>query len=77
MMVPMSKAYSASRPVTSDNPAVIAAAVRAATEDLRETLRRQGIETSFEDIALLGHSESWDDDGQRWVHVEWDGTEAG
>jgi hypothetical protein len=73
----MNKSYSASRPVSSDNPEVIAAAVRAATEELRDILRRQGIEASFEDIALLGHSESWDDEGTRWVEVEWDGVEAG
>lgn len=73
----MSKSYSASRPVASDNPEVIAAAVRAATEELRDTLHRQGIEVSFDDIAQLGHSESWDDEGTRWVEVEWDGAEAG
>ena len=66
----MNKSYSAARPVSSDNPEVIAAAVRAATEELRDTLQRH-------DIALLGHSESWDDEGQRWVQVEWDGVEAG
>ena len=73
----MNKSYSASRPVASDNPEVIAAAVRAATEELRDTLKRHGMEVSFEDIALLGHSESWDDEGTRWVEVEWDGVEAG
>ncbi|MFF2246881.1 hypothetical protein ACFVTM_22245 [Arthrobacter sp. NPDC058130] len=73
----MSKTYSASRPVSADTPEDVAAAVRAATEELRDTLRRQGIESSFEDIALLGHSESFDNEGQRWVHVEWDGPEAG
>ena len=73
----MSKSYSASRPVSSDNPEVVAAAVRAATEELRDILQRQGIEVSFDDIALLGHSESWDDEGTRWVEVDWDGVEAG
>ena len=46
----MSKSYSASRPVASDRPEVIAAAVRAATEELRDTLHRQGIEVSFDDF---------------------------
>ena len=73
----MSKTYSASRPVASDNPEVVAAAVRAATEELRDTLQRNGIEASFEDIALLGHSESWDDEGQRWIKVDWEGEQAG
>ena len=73
----MSKTYSASRPVSSDNPEEVAAAVRAATEELRDILQRHGIEASFEDIALLGHSESWDDEGQRWVNVDWEGDQAG
>lgn len=73
----MSANYSASRPVASDNPAEIEAAVRAATEELRETLRGHGIDVSFDDIALLGHTESWDDEGQRWVNVDWEGVEAG
>ncbi len=73
----MSKTYSASRPIASDNPEVVAAAVRAATEELRDTLQRNGIEASFEDIALLGHSESWDDEGQRWITVDWEGEQTG
>ncbi|MGY3379433.1 hypothetical protein ACVWYS_001390 [Arthrobacter sp. TE12231] len=73
----MSQTYSASRPVASDNPEEVAAAVRAATEELRETLRGLGIEASFDDIALLGHTESWDDEGQRWVNVDWEGEPAG
>lgn len=68
----MTATYSASARVASDKPEEVAAAVRAATEELRETLRRHQIEASFEDIALLGHSESWDGEGQRWVHVDWD-----
>ena len=73
----MSRTYSASRPVASNNPEEVAAAVRAATEELRETLRGHGIEVSFDDIALLGHTESWDDEGQRWVNVDWEGEQAG
>ncbi len=69
--------YSASRPVPSNKPEELNAAVREATEELVETLQRNGIEASFDDIALLGHSESFDDEGQRWVEVEWDGEEAG
>jgi hypothetical protein len=72
----MSATYSASRPVGSDSKDVIDAAIRAATEELRETLHRNGIEVSFEDIARLGHTESWDDEGQRWVNVDWDGGDA-
>jgi hypothetical protein len=68
----MTATYSASHRVTSDNPEVVAAAVRAATVELRGSLRRHLIEASFDDIALLGHSESWDGEGQRWVHVDWD-----
>jgi hypothetical protein len=73
----MSKTYSASRPVASDNPEEVAAAVRAAIEELRGTLRGHGIDVSFDDIALLGHTESWDDEGQRWVNVDWEGEQAG
>jgi len=73
----MSRTYSASRPVASDNPEEVAAAVRAAIEELRETLRGHGIDVSFDDIALLGHTESWDDEGQRWVNVDWEGEQAG
>jgi len=76
-MVPMSGTYEASRPVTSDSPEEVASAVRAATQELRDTLESNGINATFEDLALLGHSESWDGDGQRWVHVSWDGEEAG
>jgi hypothetical protein len=76
-MVPMSATYEASRPVTSDSPEEVASAVRAATQELRDTLESNGINATFEDLALLGHSESWDGDGQRWVHVSWDGEESG
>lgn len=76
-MVSMSATYAASRRVTSDSPEVVATAVREATQELRDTLQRHGIDATFEDIALLGHSESWDGEGQRWVHVSWDGEEAG
>ena len=77
MMVPMSKPYEASRRVESDNPEAVVTAVREATSELRDELQRDGIDVSFQDLALLGHSESWDGEGQRWVHVAWDGTEAG
>lgn len=73
----MSKTYEASRPVESDNPEAVASAVREATRALSEDLQQDGIEVSFQDLALLGHSESWDDEGQRWVHVAWDSTDAG
>ena len=73
----MRATYSASRPVGSDSRDVIDAAVRAATEELRETLHRHEIDVSFDDLARLGHSESWDDEGQRWVNVDWEGAEAG
>lgn len=76
-MVSMSATYAASRPVKSDNPAAVASAVRAATQELCDILQSHGIDTTFEDIALLGHTESWDGEGQRWVHVAWDGEEAG
>ena len=77
MMGPMTKPYEASRPIESDNPEAVTSAVREATNELRDTLQRDGIVVSFQDLALLGHSESWDDEGQRWVHVAWDGAEAG
>jgi hypothetical protein len=76
-MVSMSAAYEASRRVASDSTEEVASAVRAATQELRDTLQSHGITATFEDLALLGHSESWDDDGQRWVHVSWDGEEVG
>ncbi|XAS67697.1 hypothetical protein V3C33_20170 [Micrococcaceae bacterium Sec5.7] len=73
----MSAIFAASRRVTSDGPEVVALAVREATQELRDTLQSHGIDATFEDLALLGHSESWDGEGQRWVHVSWDGEEAG
>jgi hypothetical protein len=76
-MVSMSATYEASQPVTSDSPEEVASAVRTATQELRDTLQHHGITATFEDLALLGHSESWDGDGQRWVHVSWDGDETG
>jgi len=76
-MVPMTKPYEASRPVGSDGPESITSAVREATQDLRDQLQRDGIAVTFQDLALLGHSESWDGEGQRWVHVAWDGADAG
>lgn len=76
-MVPMSKPYDASRRVESDDSEAVTTAVRDATRELREKLERDGIDVSFQDLALLGHSESWDGEGQRWVHVAWDGAEAG
>lgn len=76
-MEPMSKPFEASRPVESDNADAVTSAVRDATHELRDKLQRNGIEVSFQDLALLGHSESWDDEGKRWVHVAWDGAEAG
>ena len=76
-MASMTATYEASRPVTSDTPEAVTAAVREATEELRETLQRHGIDASFDDLALLGHSESWDGEGQRWVQVSWDGESQG
>lgn len=76
-MASMTAIYDASRPITSDAPEAVAAAVREATGELRETLQRHGIDASFDELALLGHSESWDADGQRWVHVSWDGEGTG
>jgi hypothetical protein len=73
----MTETYDASRPVESDAPEAVNAAVRDATSELSETLRRHGIEVAFEDIARLGHSESWDDEGQRWVQVTWRDEEPG
>ena len=67
----MTSTYDASRPVESDTPESVTAAVRDATSELSETLQREGIEVAFEDIARLGHTESWDDEGQRWVQVTW------
>jgi hypothetical protein len=71
----MSSTYEASRPVESDSPEAVSAAVRDATSELSETLHRHGVEVAFEDIARLGHSESWDDEGQRWVQVTWTNEE--
>ncbi|MDQ0850438.1 hypothetical protein QFZ65_002376 [Arthrobacter sp. B3I9] len=73
----MSSTYDASRPVESDAPEAVNAAVREATRELSETLRRNGHEVAFEDIARLGHTESWDDEGQRWVQVTWTDEEPG
>ncbi|MDQ0756580.1 hypothetical protein [Arthrobacter sp. B3I4] len=73
----MSKPYDAARRVESDNPDAVQIAVREATQELRQNLERDGIDVSFQDLALLGHSESWDGEGQRWVHVTWEGAEAG
>ncbi|QCB95987.1 hypothetical protein E5206_02755 [Arthrobacter sp. PAMC25564] len=73
----MTPTYAASRLVTSDDHEVVTSAVREATQELRDTLQHHGIHSTFEDIALLGHSESWDGEGQRWVHVSWDGVAAG
>jgi hypothetical protein len=76
-MVSMTKPYESSRRVESDSPDAVVTAVREATRELRDGLQRDGIEVSFQDLALLGHSESWDGEGQRWVHVAWDGADAG
>ncbi|ALE06229.1 hypothetical protein AL755_13430 [Arthrobacter sp. ERGS1:01] len=65
----MSELYTASRPVISD--AAVISAIREATIELHEILGAHGIDMSFEAIALLGHTESWDSDGKRWVHVMW------
>lgn len=73
----MTSTYDASRPVESDTPEAVTSAVRDATKDLSETLQRQGIDVAFEDIARLGHTESWDDEGQRWVQVTWVDEEPG
>lgn len=56
----MDATYAASRPVKSDTPEAVASAVRAATQELRDILQSHGIDTSYEDIALLGHTESWE-----------------
>ncbi|QCB97813.1 hypothetical protein E5206_13555 [Arthrobacter sp. PAMC25564] len=73
----MSATYEASRRVTSNTPEVVASAVREAIQELRDTLQRHGIAAAFDDLARLGHTESWDGEGQRWVHVSWEGEEAG
>jgi hypothetical protein len=67
------KIYMASGKVPSGDAQAVKTAVRAAIRELQEMLHAHGIEASFADIALLGHSESWDHEGQRWVHVRWDG----
>ena len=51
--------------------------VRVATEELHGILKNHGIDATFADIALLGHTESWDGEGQRWIHVYWPGDKAG
>ncbi|WP_026555042.1 hypothetical protein [Arthrobacter sp. 35W] len=73
----MGATYSASRRISSDSPEAIASVVRAATDELHDILKNHGIEASFADIALLGHTESWDGEGQRWIHVYWPGDKAG
>ncbi|WP_427018104.1 hypothetical protein ACQCSX_05760 [Pseudarthrobacter sp. P1] len=73
----MGATYSASGRITADSPEAIASAVRAATEELHGILQNHGIDASFDDIALLGHSESWDGEGQRWIHVYWPVDKAG
>lgn len=67
----MTDTFSARSPIHSDTPESVESAVRNATEQLQEILQSQGIEATFADIAQLGHSESWDDDGQRWAEVAW------
>lgn len=66
-----SKKYMTSRPVASNDPGTVAEAVRAATRDMKALLHSHAIDVEYMDIALLGHSESWDGEGQRWVHVIW------
>jgi len=66
------KTYIASGRILAGGPAAVENAVRRAVLDLQERLHAQGIDVSFADIALLGHSESWDHEGKRWVHVRWD-----
>jgi predicted glycosyl hydrolase (DUF1957 family) len=70
-MASMSEQYMASRPVNSDAADAVTSAIREATKELHESLGTHGIDVAFEDIALLGHTESWDSDGQRWVQVIW------
>jgi hypothetical protein len=70
-MANMGATYSASSRITADSPEAIASAIRAATEELRDILKTHGVDASFADIALLGHTESWDGEGQRWIHVYW------
>lgn len=76
-MVPMTELFTASRQVKSDTPEAAASAVREATTELHEILNQHGIDVSFDAIALLGHSESWDGEGQRWVHVSWPSEKVG
>lgn len=65
------KGYMTSRLVPSDNPMALAEAVRGATQDMRALLDSLSINVDYLQIALLGHTESWDGEGQRWVHVCW------
>lgn len=70
-MASMTELYTASRPVPSHTPEAETSAIREATTELLDILSQHGINVSFEAIATLGHTESWDSEGQRWVHVIW------
>ena len=65
------KGYMTSRLVPSDTPMALAGAVRDATRDMRALLGSHSINVDYLEIALLGHAESWDGEGRRWVHVCW------
>lgn len=67
----MTEMFTARSAIESDSPESVESAVCNATGELQEILHSRGISASFDDIAHLGHSESWDDDGQRWVQVDW------
>lgn len=67
----MTEMFRARSPIDADSPENVESAVRNAIGELQEILQSHGMDASFTDIAKLGHSESWDDDGQRWVQVEW------
>jgi hypothetical protein len=59
--------YAVARRARSDNPEVVAAAVRDATQGLRDFLQSDGIDLTLDDVALLGHTES--PDGRRGAAV--------
>lgn len=67
----MTEMFTSRSQIESDSPESVEAAVREATEQLLEILQEHGINASFADVARLGHSESWDDDGLRWAQVSW------
>jgi hypothetical protein len=50
-------------------PEAVAAAVRDARQELRDSLQSDGIDLTLDDVALLGHAKSRDGEGQWWVHA--------